>query len=470
MLDFSGLFGGNGGSLPNLFGSRFTCQLKCYPVSFNGREDLECGNKCILPPAVLQQLTQLGAPSPMLFEVSDLDGRRRTHVGVIEFVAPQETCYIPFWILKQLQCEEGDVLQFSLRELPKATSVKLRPASVALLRVYNPRALLENGLRNYVVLTAGDSFNVEYRSRLYGLQVAEVTPGPAACIVEADVQVDFLTPKDQEAAAESISRQELERSEAARRESRDEAAAAEDAAPASKTASRVFGGVGQRIDGGEVSILAPEELPDQPAAQSESRLFSGAGQRIDGLEAPPREETTGSEDDEMPWKKRIPRGVKWTSPPYGVGDLRVAAGVEGVAGRPPEWEATAALKGLASVASSAQPSSPPREDAPPPQSEQRAQVLQAAAAREEADAAQIAERRRSEEEKRKQEAQEAAEQARKLEALEEARRRRAAAHAEKPPEQVEMLLMPQKASLAQQTSRQKSGCCACCSFATPVPA
>merc|ERR1719157_139645 len=145
-----------------IFGPKFQSQYRCYPVSNIGRGDLEIGNRIILPASAMQQLSKVQAPSPMLFELTDLDQLLRTHAGVLEFTAPEDTCYLPCWMLHRLRAAEGHTLRVALKALPKATFVRFRPASVALLRVYNPRALLENGLKNFVCLTAGDSFAVEY--------------------------------------------------------------------------------------------------------------------------------------------------------------------------------------------------------------------------------------------------------------------------------------------------------------------
>ena len=46
----------------------------------------------------------------MLFEVSDLDRRRKTHVSVLEFNGPEETCYMPMWIFELLCADVGDVV------------------------------------------------------------------------------------------------------------------------------------------------------------------------------------------------------------------------------------------------------------------------------------------------------------------------------------------------------------------------
>eukprot|EP00746_Dinoflagellata_sp_MGD_P014472 gnl/MRDRNA2_/MRDRNA2_131720_c0_seq1.p1 gnl/MRDRNA2_/MRDRNA2_131720_c0~~gnl/MRDRNA2_/MRDRNA2_131720_c0_seq1.p1 ORF type:complete len:395 (-),score=111.30 gnl/MRDRNA2_/MRDRNA2_131720_c0_seq1:179-1330(-) len=227
----------------------------------------------MLPPSALQELQ--GASSPMLFEISDLRGTRRTHGGVLEFLAEEGRCYVPFWIIKQLQLQEGDRVRLRSKSLPKAKFVRFQPASVALMRVYNTRAMLEVGLRNYVALTVGDSITVEYNTQHYALEVLEARPSDAVCIVEADVELEFATPKD--------------------------------ALPPPRDPVKDF----------EVE----EEKPDtEDGAPTKATVFSGAGRRIDGLPVEPytaEENDQGDSDDEMPWKQRIPGGVKWTSEPFG---------------------------------------------------------------------------------------------------------------------------------------------------------
>merc|ERR1712187_894582 len=49
-----------------------------------------------------------------------------------------------------------------------------------------------------------------------------------------------------------------------------------------------------------------EEGEEPPPEVKKDALWGGTGQRVDGNEL-------------MPWKNRIPKGVKWVNPPYGFG-------------------------------------------------------------------------------------------------------------------------------------------------------
>lgn len=362
---------GDGNFLTGFLGPKYSCELKCFSFGFIGREELEFGNRLIMPPAVLQKLQDVQAPSPMIFEVSNFQGSRHTHAGILEFVAQQDTCYMPFWMMRQLQVAEGDVLRFSLKQLPKAKFCRLRPASVALHRVYNPRALLEGGLKNFAALTVGDDFCVEYDGHPYGLEVVELEPGGAGTLIDTDMEVEFAPARDAEsAAARSTSRERGSR-------------------PASRATSR-------NSDGSDAAGSA---------------VFHGKGRRIDGRPVDPEEEVS-EEYDPMPWKKRIPRGVKLTVPPYGVDVARILGSAP----------AAASLAGDVAVAA-ARDRQQRMEIASAAARERHDLALQAAQAREAANAEEIAKRRKEEAEAKAREQARLEEEEQKRKQKEEDKRR-----------------------------------------------
>lgn len=78
--------------------------------------------------------------------------------------------------------------------LPKATFVKFRPQSVDFLDITNPRAVLERALRSFSCVTVGDQICIPYNDKFYYLEIREVKPADAACIIETDCNVDFEAP------------------------------------------------------------------------------------------------------------------------------------------------------------------------------------------------------------------------------------------------------------------------------------
>jgi ubiquitin fusion degradation protein 1 len=130
----------------------------------------------------------------MLFQLQSADKGTMTHSGVLEFTAEEGSCYIPFWMMQNLLLEEGGIITVTNISLPKATFVKLQPQHVDFLEISNHRAVLEHALRNFSCLTKGDVICVPYNSKNYFLEIKEVKPQDAVCIIETDCQVDFDAP------------------------------------------------------------------------------------------------------------------------------------------------------------------------------------------------------------------------------------------------------------------------------------
>lgn len=103
----------------------YSVELRCYSVAFFGKisadkvtkinrsdkvsafgvleADKSHSMQCILPESMLDTLTRMNVPFPMLFKVERKDresGRTTasTHVGVMEFIAEEGRCYLPHWV------------------------------------------------------------------------------------------------------------------------------------------------------------------------------------------------------------------------------------------------------------------------------------------------------------------------------------------------------------------------------------
>lgn len=81
---------------------RFDEYFRCYPIAMlpgPDREDANHGGKVFLPPSALDKLTRLHITYPMLFELTNgaKDGRK-THAGVLEFIAEEGKIYLPYWV------------------------------------------------------------------------------------------------------------------------------------------------------------------------------------------------------------------------------------------------------------------------------------------------------------------------------------------------------------------------------------
>lgn len=202
----------------------FTQHYRCFSVSMlpgNERNDVENGGKSlfhniifclvifplptiyfevtksfyflvIMPPSALDQLTRLNIEYPMLFKITNKKHDRQTHAGVLEFIADEGKIYIPFWMMRNLLLEEGDLVTIDNISLPVATFSKFQPQSVDFLDITNPKAVLENCLRNFACLTTGDLVAINYNNKIYELCVLETKPGRAVTIIECDMNVKIF--------------------------------------------------------------------------------------------------------------------------------------------------------------------------------------------------------------------------------------------------------------------------------------
>lgn len=175
----------------------FNTLYRCYSVSMlpgTERDNVDRGGRIFLPPSALDQLTRLNIVYPMLFKLTNPQKDRMTHCGVLEFVADEGKCYMPYWMMRNLLLEEGAFVKIESVSLPVATFSKFQPQSVDFLDITNPKAVLENELRSFACLTTGDVIAISYNDRIYELCVLETKPGAAVSIIECDMNVDFAPP------------------------------------------------------------------------------------------------------------------------------------------------------------------------------------------------------------------------------------------------------------------------------------
>nr|QBH74159.1 ubiquitin fusion degradaton protein [Aphelinus abdominalis] len=175
----------------------FNTQYKCFSVSMfpgNERQDVERGGKIIMPPSALDTLTRLNIVYPMLFKLTNKKTNRITHCGVLEFVADEGKVYLPYWMMHNLLLQEGELINVESVSLPVAEYARFQPQSEDFLDISNPKAVLENGLRNFACLTTGDIIAIKYNGRIYEMCVLEAKPSSAVTIIECDMNVEFAPP------------------------------------------------------------------------------------------------------------------------------------------------------------------------------------------------------------------------------------------------------------------------------------
>lgn len=176
--------------------------FRCYPVtqldaSEEKRHAGNFGGKIYLPSSALVKLTTLRISYPMLFEIRAPSTNCTTHAGVLEFVAPEGRCYLPEWMMQTLGLQAGALIDVRSVSLSLGTFAKFEPQTVEFLEISDPKAVLENTLRNFSALTINDIFKIAYNGRIYPIKVLEVKPvnnRNSVCLVETDLEVDFAPP------------------------------------------------------------------------------------------------------------------------------------------------------------------------------------------------------------------------------------------------------------------------------------
>ena len=78
----------------------FKEQYRCYSMVFSAKnsEEITHGGKIIMPSSALHKLSRLNITYPMLFKLTNERKERKTHCGVLEFVAEEGRMYVPHWV------------------------------------------------------------------------------------------------------------------------------------------------------------------------------------------------------------------------------------------------------------------------------------------------------------------------------------------------------------------------------------
>jgi len=303
---------------------RFEAMYKCHSVAFIHRPELEFGGKIILPPSALDMLTRLHIEYPMLFELSNRAVGRKMHCGVLEFVAEEGICYLPFWMMQNLLIEEGSIVQIKSTRLSLGSFVKFQPHTSNFLDISNPKAVLENTLRKFSALTKGDVIVINYNNRNYYMTVLETKPSDAISILETDISVDFAPPLDYKEPVRpepsSTPAMNIPGSTQSQRGNPQEEEEDEDS---SKPKFVAFAGSGARLDGKPSpspspspspygSYIKPGSLPSgslpksglpSPSSSPATKLTFGSSNPID--RKPAKEEEDEDEEDEDNSKKKF---------------------------------------------------------------------------------------------------------------------------------------------------------------------
>lgn len=132
----------------------------------------------------------------MVFRLENPSARGTIHCGVMEFTADEGVAYVPAWMMRHIHASDASLIRVINVTIPKATFVQIRPHRTAFIELSNPRVVLEHALRNFATLTQGSTICVQHADRDFLIDIVETRPANAVLVIETDLQVDFLEPKD----------------------------------------------------------------------------------------------------------------------------------------------------------------------------------------------------------------------------------------------------------------------------------
>eukprot|EP00755_Sulcionema_specki_P013229 Sspe_Gene.53454::Locus_29544_Transcript_1_1_Confidence_1.000_Length_646::g.53454::m.53454/K14016/UFD1; ubiquitin fusion degradation protein 1 len=177
----------------------FSRKLKCFSGAVVDKTKVDEGGKILLPSSCFEALVTIKITYPMMFKIT-ADSGISTHCGVLEFSADEGIAVLPFWMMQHLGVHQGDIIRIENASLKKGSYVKLRPQKKAFVELHNPKAVLENYLRNFSCLTEGDTICIKYAKQDFFIDILSVKSKEgqekAISIVECDVNVDFDRPLD----------------------------------------------------------------------------------------------------------------------------------------------------------------------------------------------------------------------------------------------------------------------------------
>ena len=178
----------------------YSFPLQAFPAFYIGREDLESGNKVLLPPNILDRLSNYQLPEPLIFSIQNTTLGISTNIGVLEFISEKDTIILPNWLFMQLNLDIATEIHLQpLLKVPKGEYMKLQPYETEFMKLSNPKAILENNLTNYVCVTQGDVLNVQIMNRFFQFNILDVKPklqSNCICLIDTDVEVEFAKPLD----------------------------------------------------------------------------------------------------------------------------------------------------------------------------------------------------------------------------------------------------------------------------------
>jgi len=124
--------------------------------------------------------------------------------GPIDFRAPPNYCFLPWWMMRALGLQPRDVVDVTLAtKIPPGSMARFRPHSSDFSKdISNAQAVMETELKHYSSLTKGSVIAFDYNKKRYWFDVVELRSAPnnekrdMIKVQDCDIITEFLPAKD----------------------------------------------------------------------------------------------------------------------------------------------------------------------------------------------------------------------------------------------------------------------------------
>ncbi|OMO82536.1 Ubiquitin fusion degradation protein UFD1 [Corchorus capsularis] len=176
---------------PTPFEHTYRCSFSPYDI----------GNRIIMPQSALPSLDEKNIEKPWLFELCNPLTGKISHCGVLEFTSDEGFVLLPKLMMDFMEFEDGDLLTMTSANLQKGTFLKLQPHTKKFMELQNPKAVLENTLKEYCCLTIRDTIMVTHGNDAFYVDVVDANPSFGVNLLDTDCEVEFALPLDYEPPA-----------------------------------------------------------------------------------------------------------------------------------------------------------------------------------------------------------------------------------------------------------------------------
>jgi hypothetical protein len=148
----------------------------------------EASDKILIPMDALEALTKKVKSNIFTLRLTNKEKHKLCYVGIGNFVqCPTETIWLPEWIMKLLEINNGDKITANSTILKKGTEVKFKVPN----GMYDTGSIIDFVVQSHVILFKGKKLYTKMFEKVYEIEVSEVKPDDAVCIIDTDLKYDF---------------------------------------------------------------------------------------------------------------------------------------------------------------------------------------------------------------------------------------------------------------------------------------